>query len=649
MFHARKTVLIGLAAAIVAVAVLCVVFTKSPPRYRYVKPPGIERRFDSPMPRIAGSPDSLRSCRGQVVDSVTGLPIPAAKVEVLTYFIYPENVADGSYVLASATSDADGFYLLDYKTVRDGPGYFSPRIVARTPAYRIACLPLILASAPVINFSLSPAASISGKVLDEDGQPIQGALIGDRVGYAQAIDGDLYTSKIPYLFAMTNAEGVFTLDGVGDRNIYPMPVTAPGYAQSAIVRQPGDKGDLTAVLKRSTTSAMLTVTRNHQVTSNCLIQLEAEDTPGGGHSDEQTSIGIAGADGAYFFGGLRGGRYTVRVSAPPDAQNPSSNIEKLHLLIEQDKMTSLTIAVYAPIMAKGRFVDADTGAGVAGVRISSEDFDQNSSPGGYRHMIPIAPPPDRPETLSDANGFFLTPAQAQLDDAFGGSSKTKAILFYIPPDGFLSKSYPAITVDLSNPPANVFPLKHALGFPLRVFGPDGTPERGVSITVKEELDGRACNTRATVTDASGAVTVYLAPNKAYRAIAVSDSGSAVATISGSSSQELRIDLQPLCTVKGRVCSGGSPMPAYISITCDGEWFGNTLVGPDGLFAFSGIPAGEITLIASSWENRSDYETPEAKSVFTIEPGQDHDAGDLRVPMKQRATAALKKLIRKLNL
>jgi protocatechuate 3,4-dioxygenase beta subunit len=144
------------------------------------------------------------SFTGRVTDIRTGKPVAGADVEAVKSVASPQGGYEAQKV-AAAVTDGDGNYRLDNLgtgaiTLNIRADGFASRAVSpardEQPAYQ------------VVDVELSPQAVVSGRVFDEQGEPLAGVIVSTTT--ALAIDGRGYAS-VAYRKAETDREGRFEL------------------------------------------------------------------------------------------------------------------------------------------------------------------------------------------------------------------------------------------------------------------------------------------------------------------------------------------------------------------------------------------------------------------------------------------------------
>lgn len=224
---------------------------------------------------------------GRVTD-VAGAALPGTQVAVLD----PQTGGPGG--IPGTQTDASGRYRL----ARVGPGRYTVHF--RHPHYRILRTQVALnveGEKREVNGVLEPGRRISGRVLDESGTPVAGALVTASNGEHGA--------------ATTDAEGRFMIGGLADRPIYCL-ASAPGYGTVLRRDVPPETSDLELRLPRAVKIAgRLEVAPFPREFTLRLLHLDEETR---GYYPKRTVM--FGADGEFSLENLPPGTYKLEVEAP---------------------------------------------------------------------------------------------------------------------------------------------------------------------------------------------------------------------------------------------------------------------------------------------------------------------------------------------
>lgn len=262
-----------------------------------------ERQEAAPVKLEGGS-----LIRGRVTDMLTGKPIAKAEVQAVKTVAKPEGGYETQRVGNAATDDDGLFELsqLDPAARSIGiraPGYASRNVEVdanEKPVYR------------EVDVELAPETSISGRVVNEVGDPIAGVIVSTTT--TLAIDGRGYASA-GHRKAETDSEGRFEL------NDLPRGYVQLSYRKERFYHTP--LGELLAVPGETIEIAMVRtgtirgkVTADGKPAANTSVMLEQE----GKKEGTWGGIGSWGggmntnAEGGFEFAGAPPGRYRIQVN-----------------------------------------------------------------------------------------------------------------------------------------------------------------------------------------------------------------------------------------------------------------------------------------------------------------------------------------------
>jgi hypothetical protein len=224
---------------------------------------------------------------GQVTDAA-GTALPETQVTVLD----PQTGGPGGGISGTQT-DVSGRYLI----ARVAPGRYVVHF--RHPHYRALQTEVTLnveGEKREVNAVLEPGRRISGRVLDESGAPVAGAIVTASNGEHGA--------------ATTDADGRFMIGGLSDQPIYCL-ASAPGYAATLRRDVPPGTSDLEIRLPRAgKISGRLDVAPLPRQFTLRLLHLDEETR---GYYPKRTVT--FGDDGEFWLENLPPGTYKLEVEA----------------------------------------------------------------------------------------------------------------------------------------------------------------------------------------------------------------------------------------------------------------------------------------------------------------------------------------------
>ena len=313
---------------------------------------------------MAENPSEKLTFTGRVVDS-DGEPVADAEVRYSVQYSVkstpPKSVAqttvDGMFKFEFPRSELKGSERVD--------------IVAVHPNHAFGWRNLPPKSATKVEIQLATPAVISGKIMDEAGEPIQTGeawigllsssdrLLGAHVSY-------LLRDAIPIPHAKSDPSGEFVIRGLpqGGRTI--LYVQGRGYAKEGNQGvQVGTEG-LTYRLKREARiEGHLSYTDTGEAVQDATVALQ------GVHPTDAWEHAGVNVDGKYFLKNLAPGTYNLFLFEGPEGWTAAAN-ERLEI-VEGQTVSNLDLTLVRGGFITGRVTDADTGEPIANHHISFYD------------------------------------------------------------------------------------------------------------------------------------------------------------------------------------------------------------------------------------------------------------------------------------
>jgi hypothetical protein len=262
-----------------------------------------ERQEAAPVKLEGGS-----LIRGRVTDMLTGKPIAKAEVQAVKTIAKPEGGYETQRVAHAVTDDTGNYELskLDPAARSIGiraAGYASRSVevdAGEKPVYRM------------VDAELAPEASISGRVVNEVGDPIAGVIVSTTT--TLAVDGRGYASA-GYRKAETNNEGRFDLKDL-PRGYVQLSYRKDRYYHTPLgelLAVPGETVEITMV---RTGTIRGKVTAAGKPVSDTSVMLEQEGKKEGTWGGVGTWGGgmNTNAEGHFEFAGAPPGNYRIQAN-----------------------------------------------------------------------------------------------------------------------------------------------------------------------------------------------------------------------------------------------------------------------------------------------------------------------------------------------
>jgi protocatechuate 3,4-dioxygenase beta subunit len=334
--------------------------------------------------------------RGRVVRADTGEPLRRAEVRVDEW-----NAGSRSGPAATMT-DAEGRYELTqlspgrYQLKARRGGYVEVAYGQRRPFERGR--PVELSEGAVlqnIDFALPPGAVVTGRVVDENGEPVALAYVSlARRRYVDgakrlAVEsggstddrGEFRIFGVPpgdyVILASLNALDIGSRDRVRYVATYYPGTPVASDAQRVTVAPGQEVPGITIALVRVTTATVRGVVRTSGETPLGLLTFVTAREVSGPQADGRTATAVAGVDGSFTLAGLLPGSYLVEARAPTGPEFASKEV-----VVEGSDVAGVTLMLSNGATVRGR-IRFDTGDPPKGLH-PSEVF---IMPAGLDHQM----------------------------------------------------------------------------------------------------------------------------------------------------------------------------------------------------------------------------------------------------------------------
>ncbi len=303
--------------------------------------------------------------RGLVVDDAGG---PAADVEVLAHQVVEPDAARSRTTNGSGLSGPDGSFEL--------AGLLPGRYEITTPSWRgrpIRSEPLVVelrsdADLDDVRLRLPPFGRVRGRVFDETGKPVSGAVLA-----ASLVGGQSYGQS------RSNDAGEFEIDNLSVGLTRVTAIDGDAFGRGAVMRKPGTtdddlQGELVELVANEFVEVTLTVeARDGRITgvvtdslgrpaSDAFIDVERiPDGSGGNSAAARASVRwswgsqptLTEADGRFELEGLPEGKFIIRA-------NRKGGGEALAEAIALDSHVQLVITETGELAGKVEFLDGNS-------------------------------------------------------------------------------------------------------------------------------------------------------------------------------------------------------------------------------------------------------------------------------------------------
>lgn len=495
----------------------------------------------------------------------------------------------GTDSLQKATEAAtDGVYHFGhlsagtYEVLATAPGYAGVDTVELSPQR---------AEESALDLRLFAVGTVSGRVLNADGVPVEGAavVIVESETYGnRSFDARMVSHSSEHV---TAADGVFSITtapaSASEQDRYRLMAMAEGYAPSVTDHIRAGTPNVDIVLKPGST------------VSGILVDADTGAPIPGKHVALESAAPMMGppantdAEGFFFL-----------ADVPPGPQRARLIDDELVITPESAGFTVAEAAPVDEVMLRatkggritGRVYDNNTGTGVAGVRVRASVFRDSQ---------------DRAhEGVSGANGVY----------AIGGLSSDTYRVSYDQPEGYPSAPTSflwnkQVVAKIGGEITGVdFPLNRGVLIRGRVEDESGTPIAGANVHAystrggtSDFTDSKPDGTFVLAGFAPGDDVSFSAGRSGYATVRTEPKNSEV-TLTDKDADGVRIVLGPASSIAGTVVDAQGKPKAGMEMTAspvddalDSSW---AVSAADGSILFEDLSAGEYTLEfeSSGWSN-----------------------------------------------
>ena len=276
--------------------------------------------------------------------------------------------------------------------------------VATHPEYGFGWRKFSLADTTDVEIQLAMPGVISGKIMNEAGEPIQNAEA--RVQYlfsghptSGISEGDLGMDAIPIAPAKTNANGAFILHRLPEGAKVNLAIQGPGYAKQTRFTIPVGTDGLEFWLKREgRIEGNLSYAETGVLVANAMVAIQGiGSTHGWGRANTD-------ANGNYLLKNLAPGTYNLYLYEGPEGWTAVA--KELIEIVEGQTVSNINLTLVRGGFITGRVTDKETGEPIANHHIGCSDAAlPNSQAAG--HAI-----------KTDKNGayrFYAAPGRASVE------------------------------------------------------------------------------------------------------------------------------------------------------------------------------------------------------------------------------------------
>ncbi|CAN5312000.1 hypothetical protein BH09SUM1_BH09SUM1_14740 [soil metagenome] len=556
---------------------------------------------------------------GTVTDNTSGQPIAGASVELLRRGFDFDNMRTESGPKAAVKTDAEGRYEITVNPALDKTLLLAPYSLQATAEGHQAAAhnSYYEMESAQVDFSLRPGGSIAGRVQDERGAPIRDVIVGSATLFPSDGTPDDYKS-LPRYMTVTSADGRFELRGLHGGAMYHVPARARGYAATYSPETKVGEQNLIIVMKPSNVGIDATVrTADGRPVANATVWAYAQWEQGISRNDgtgPPSARAKTDEKGQCALDGIAPTvQYRVECVTEATTTEPGQRVGAHDVTVMGGSRQRVEFSLKPVTVASGIFVDADSGAPIAGVGVSSEYYENVSVNSMTEVRRRVNETLARPEVITGADGRFAIPtATSQFFCRIPAD--------YLNGDENISLGQCSFAGDGTN---LQFKLKRAVTVPILVLAQDNlTPSPGVAVSWYDR-DRNNSYTDLVRTDANGRCEMPASPGAHYSIRAYSKEGWAYIASSdpiAAAPTELRMTLLPFATISGRITLAGQPFP-NLRVNANAPSFSSTeaSTAADGTYTLEIAPSGPVSVYCSGWAAYAD--TVQYPPPYTLRPGE----------------------------
>ncbi|HQZ15547.1 MAG TPA: carboxypeptidase-like regulatory domain-containing protein [Vicinamibacteria bacterium] len=444
-----------------------------------------------------------------------------------------------------------------------------------------------------LSVTLSPGASISGRLLQPNGFPVTGYSISARPSAAGA-GGAMMTGRGGN-FSPTDPDGGFILDGLTPGTAYDLSIFGPGEfrgdPRKKNVVAPAADVEIEVATRGRIAGRVLDAAAGAPITD-----FEASLSParaGGmqivvrmGTGDDNRRTPFSSPDGSFAFEDVAPGNWDVTVWAKTYQEARTGGIA-----VAPGETKTVEVKAARGLVIRGRVVDAKGGRGVQDATISVRDASGGGGafvfdPGGLGGGV-----------ITDADGHF------EIVDKGPGSYQVTArhTLF--------SEGTARVTLEDKDGTVEI-PLLGGGTIGGLVISSQGAPLAGASVTLQNggegvRFNGMGLDGQTSLTDGAGRFRFeHLAAGRYKLGATLRTEASPTIDVplnAGDVREDIRLALDAGAVVRGLVSGLPENERVGLMVGAQGaeDYFANTRTGPGGAFEFAGVPKGTLTLRATA--------------------------------------------------
>ena len=439
---------------------------------------------------------------------------------------------------------------------------------------------------------LNPGASIAGRVVQPNGQPVTGYTINARPTTAQST-GPVMMGARGGAMVPTDPDGAFLLEGLIPGTAYDLILFGGGEFRGDPKRK-GVVAPISDVEIEVATRGRIAGRVLDAATGAPITDFEATFTPArgggmvmmvrgpGGDNDRRTPF--SSPEGAFAFEDVAPGNWDVSVWAKTYQQARTAGIA-----VVAGETKTVEVKAARGLVIRGRVVDAKSGRGVQDATVSARE---GSGPGPMLILDPLG----AGGALTDADGRFEIPDQGP-----GAYQLTARHTLF-------SEGTARVVLDDRDGAIDI-PLLSGGTIGGVVVSAAGAPLAGAEVALQNSGDGGGMRFGmeglGTLSDGVGRFRFeHLAAGRYKVGATLRNDGSPMVDVplnAGDVREDIRLILDGGATIRGMLKGLPDQERGGVMVGAQGgqDYFANGRTNADGSFEFAGVPKGTVMLRATA--------------------------------------------------
>ncbi|MBK5255790.1 MAG: carboxypeptidase regulatory-like domain-containing protein, partial [Vicinamibacteria bacterium] len=446
---------------------------------------------------------------------------------------------------------------------------------------------------------LNPGASIGGRLIQTNGQPVTGYSVSARPSTTEATteaSAGMMMMGGRGTTAQVDPDGCFLIDGLTPATAYDLSLFGQGEfrgdAKKKSVVAPASDVEIEVATRGRIAGRVVDA-----ATSTPVTDFEASYAPGrtggmrivmrSGPGDGDRRTPFSSSEGAFAFEDVPPGNWDVTVWAKTYQEARTGGIAVL-----PGETKTVEVKASRGLVIRGRVVDAKGGRGVQDASVSARD----AGGGGGGAFVFDAGRFGGGGVITDADGRFEI-----VDQGPGVYQLTAQHPLY-------SEGTARATLEDKDAVAEI-PLVAGSAIAGLVTSSQGAPLAGAEVSLQNSGGGGGMrfgmDGQTSLTDGGGRFRFdHLAPSRYKLSATLRTETSAsidIPLIAGDVREDIRLTLDAGATVRGVVSGLKENERGGVEVWAQGssDYFSNTRTNADGSFEFSGVPKGTLLLRATA--------------------------------------------------